>query len=281
MTQMPMSEYLALPHFSASLAHILLTQSPYHARHAWEHRAEDHTDASDMGTAIHEALLEGTSRIFAIEATDWRTKAARELRDFARSQGGIPMLAHKVAAVEAAVKAVREQIVGTEIANVFNNGSPEQTITWDEDGMTCKCRPDWLSERWYLSVKTTTGSARPDAWIRRQLGPLGYDTSLAFYERGLRAKGWHGQSRILVIEQEPPHRISVIALAPSRQDYAGRRADRAIRTWVECMARNRWPSYPTETQIADLEPWELELALRDGDVPDLSWNERLELGSQA
>src|SRR5262245_50563917 len=63
----PLAEYLAdpcpAPSLSASIAHILLSQSP---RHAWEahprlnpHYEPEEAEAFDLGTAAHAYLLEG------------------------------------------------------------------------------------------------------------------------------------------------------------------------------------------------------------------------------
>lgn len=264
---MQMPEYLAIKAFSSGLANKLLMESPMHARYAFDNPADDSSTAADIGTAIHAALLEGDDVIARIEADlypakngnlpeGWTNPAIRAAREEARAAGKVPLLPWDADRVAEALVAVREQLADTELADAFNLGEPERTWTWDEDGALCKIRPDWISSRWHISVKTTDGSARPDAWIRRQLGPMGIDTQLAFYERGLRTMGWDGQSRLLVVEQNPPYRIVVIGLAPSRQAYAEARADRAIAIWADCLRRNRWPGYSTQTHFAEILPFE-------------------------
>lgn len=270
-----MAQYLALEALSSGLCNTLLTQSAYHARWQQQHPDNDSTPESDLGTAIHDCLLEGVDRIAAIDAPDWRTKAAKEAREAARAEGKIPMLAHKVARVEEAVKAAKAFLPTSELAGAFESGKPEQTVIWQEDSMLCKARPDWLSDKWHISVKTTDGSANPESWIRRQLTPMGYDVALIFYERGLRAHNLNVQSRILVIEQNPPYGCCVIGLAPSKRDYADGRVERAINVWKKCAASGRYPAYPTETCFAEAQPWEMaheleaELSRPVGEVDEM------------
>ena len=266
-----MSDYLALKALSAGVCHTILTQSPYHAKYApWEEASAE----MDVGTAIHSALLEGVDNIAAIEAEDWRTKAAREARDAARAENKIPMLARNVAKVQAAVSAAKAYIDDSEIAGVFEDGVPEQTIIWNEGSVICKARPDWLAANHtlMLHVKTTAGSAEPGAWIRNQLGPMGYDLTAMFYERGLSA----GSSRradlvsvFLIIEQNEPHGCSLVGLSPAMQDLASRKVDRAIRIWQQCEASGKYPCYPSRIAYAEPMNWQIQqeedVAVREHD----------------
>lgn len=262
-----MADYLALKALSASLCNTLLTHSPYHAKWEQDNRREDDTDASDMGTAIHDALLEGIDRIAVIEAEDWRTKAAKEARDSARVAGKIPMLARKVAQVEAAVSAATAFVDSSEIAGVFEDGVPEQTLIWQEGKLLCKARPDYLASNHsiMLHVKTTAGSAEPSSWIRNQLAPMGYDVAVMFYERGLYAQEGDGKDAVtsvfLVIEQNAPHGCSLVALSPVMQDLASRKVERAIRVWQQCQASGKYPCYPS--RIAYAEPMQWQIAVEE------------------
>jgi hypothetical protein len=256
-----MAEYLKARGLSASVCNQLLQYSPFHARYWQAADTQDDTAASDMGTAIHSALLEGVDAIVALDFKDWRTNAAKEARDAARTAGKIPMLAHKVAALEMAVGAAKHFIVGSELAGVFDSGEPEATLIWQEGALTMKARPDWLSadRSLMLHVKTTAGSANPDSWIRNQLTPMGYDLALAFYERGLNAVTESPciiKSVFLVIEQEPPHGCSLVGLDPASLDLARRKADRAIRIWEQCKRTGKYPAYPNRICYAEPLPWD-------------------------
>lgn len=261
-----MAEYLALPYLSSGLCNTLLQCSPAHALYEQNNRERDDTDASDAGTAIHDALLEGIDRIGIVDAADWRTKAAKEQRDLLRAEGKVPMLAHKVERVKLAVAAAKDFIASSEIADVFDSGKPEQTLIWKEGEILCKARPDWLSENFLLHVKTTQGSAQPESWIRNQLAPSGYDVALAFYERGAIAAGLEDRQHVfLVIEQDAPFGCSLVALAPAMRDLAHRKAKRAIDLWASCQEKKRWPGYPSRIAYAEPKPWE-ETAEEEAEV---------------
>ncbi len=248
-----MPDYLALKALSAGVCHELITSSPAHARYRQDNPG-DASEASDVGTAIHDALLEGVNRIVPIDAPDWRTKAAKEKREETRTAGGIPLLAHKANQVLAAVDAAKAFVAASELAGIFDQGEPERTMIWIDGGVYCKARPDWLPaiEPYIVHVKTTQGSAEPEAWIRNHLVTDGYDISAAFYERGM-----GGRSVFLVIEQSPPYGCSWIGLAPELQDLATRKVERAIGIWHKCSKVNVWPAYPSRICYAEPKPWQL------------------------
>src|SRR5262245_43940260 len=76
------------PSLSAGLSKTLIDDSPRHAQN--EHarlnpdRQDDEAQVLDIGTAAHALLLEGDTGVVVIEASDYRTKLAREARDAAR-----------------------------------------------------------------------------------------------------------------------------------------------------------------------------------------------------
>lgn len=256
---LPMSDYLKMRGFSSSVAHRVITQSPFHARYS-QTAPRDDSGVADIGTIAHRILLEGhEDGIALIDADDWRTKAAKEARDTAYAEGKTPLLARKMEPIRDMVAAARKFVAQSEIAGCFDRGDAEVTLDWDDDGLPCKIRPDYLTDDWHLSLKTTPGSANPASWIRRQLTPMGYDFGLEFYRRGLRANGIgeECQHRILVIEQEPPYGCSLIALAPSKRDIAERAVEQAIALWKRCKATGEYPCYSTQTHYAEATTWEL------------------------
>lgn len=260
--QISMQEYLSLKALSSGLCNTLLQCSPAHAKCEQDNRQDDATEASDTGTAIHDGLLEGMDRIQPIDALDWRTKIAKELRDQARAEGKIPMLAIKVEAVRKAVEAAKAFVAGSEIAGVFDSGKAEQTIIWQEnEALFCKMRADWLTDdhSLMLHVKTTQGSAQPESFIRNQLVPMGYDVAAMFYERGagLTLASAPPRSVFLVIEQAPPFGCSLVGLSPAMQELASAKVERAIRTWAQCSASGKWPGYPSRIAYAEPTNWQM------------------------
>lgn len=261
--KIPISEYLSIKAASSGLLHTLLTDSPHMAwyQSPWNPDYKgDNASEADIGTYAHAMLLEGEhSGLVVVEADDWRTKAAKEQRDAARAEGKTPILARKVAAVEAMVREARDFIERTELAGIFNDGHAEETYAWHEQGVDCKIRPDYLSadRRVHLSYKTTPGSAEPNGWIRRQL-PL-YALAMPLYERGIRACCGSSEcaSVFLVQSQEPPYACSLIGLDPSWQELAERQLDTALTLWRDCLAAKRFPSYPPQIHWAAAPAWQV------------------------
>ena len=264
---MSMAEYLSLKAVSSGVLHTLLSECPLHARLAspWnDAREQDNSKVADTGSAAHKILLEGTEDgIQIIDADDWRTKAAKELRDAAYVEGRIPMLIGKMDGVREMVDAARQYVTSSEIAGIFKSGEPEVTLVWTEtadDGeIFCKARCDWLTadRRICLSYKTTQGSANPDSWIRTQLPQ--YDMATMFYERGVLAACEVEQSVVvhLVQEQTYPFSCSLISLDPAYRALAESKLDRALAQWASCEATGKWPAYPSRICWAEPKAWQL------------------------
>ena len=251
--KMPMREYLDIKAFSSGLGQRILSQSALHAwtESPWNpNRDRNDSGVADIGTFAHASLLEGgTSALTVIDAADWRTKDAKEKRDAARAAGKLPILAHKVGEVEAMIDAAHKYIAASEIAGIFTDGSEEQTIVFECEGVLCKIRPDWLGE-YCLSYKTTAGSAQPDSWIRTQLPQ--YDLGIALYGRGT------GRRVVtLVQEQNAPYSCSLIGLDPAYQALAESKLDHALSQWKVCLELGKFPAYPTAICYAEPKPWQL------------------------
>lgn len=247
----PMSQYLALPYLSSGVCHRLLVSSPCHARFSQD-EPNDPSDATDRGEAIHDGLGR-VDRVISLDYPDWRKNEAKAAREEVRAAGKIPLLAHKAQMVKDGIEAAQNFIAQTQLAGIFDHGKPERTIIFEWEGVKCKARPDWLSDDVCLHVKTTQGSANPEAWIRNQLVNSGYDVSIAFYSL---ATDGH-EHVFLVIEQNPPYGCSLVALTPAMHEIAMAKTLRAIRTWKHCETSGEWPSYPTEIHFAEPRPWEL------------------------
>lgn len=249
--QLTMPEYLALDALSSGRAHRVLSQSPAHAKYA----EREENGKMDFGSLAHKLLLENTEDgLMIIEADDWRTKAAKELRDEARGAGKIPVLSKQMPAVRLMAKVAREFIAQSEIAGVFGSGLPEQTVVWQEGDILCKARPDWLNDKTILHYKTTEGSASPAPFIRNQLFPMGYDVAAMFYERGLCSAR---QSVFLVQEAYEPYACSLIALDPAAAELAAEKVARAIGIWQECVRTGVYPAYVPRIHWAEPMPWHL------------------------
>ena len=256
----------AAPSLSASIAKIMCNRSPLHA---WERHPRlnpDYRPAEeskfDRGTAAHALLLEGSDRCAVIDADSWRTNAAKDERDAARAEGRVPLLAHEHEEACEMVEAIREQLYGLEVEPpLFTGGAAEQTLVWDERGVRCRARLDWLRDdrQTIDDLKTTAGSAHPGEWSRRRMWDMGADIQARFYVRGVRAlTGREPAFRFVVAETCSPYAISCVSLSPSAVALADAKIDHALELWKRCLERDEWPGYPAEVAYAEPPAWELE-----------------------
>jgi hypothetical protein len=244
------------PSLSASIAHTLVTRTPLHAWTAhprlnpnYEKTAED---KFDLGTVVHSLVLQGIDVMEILPFPDYRTAAAKEARDLARQHGRIPILVKQAAEVEAMVTAVWEQLAGT---GVFEDGQPEVTAVWDENGVGCRGRIDWLtnSRLDIFDLKTTTRSARGSAWSKGPLFDHGCDIQAAAYRSAVRTltgktPDWHW----VVVETAPPYALQIIEPGADVLTYGEARWAKALELWKRCLDSGVWPGYGTDPWVAEL-----------------------------
>lgn len=264
MTKMPMSKYLAIKAFSSGMVSTILSRSPMHAwlESPWNPQREDEPSAeADLGTYAHAMLLEGgMDALEVVNAEKWSVKCehagveqvAWKHRETIRACGKLAILAHQVNEVARMVSVAHEFLLASELKLDMTRGVSESVIQWNEDGIECKIRPDWLAidGSVMLSYKTTE-NANPEAWIRRTMLGQGYDTQLAFYSRGSKAEF----SVHLVQETKPPYACSLIGLTPQLADIADARINRALSVWDKCMAEQKFPTYSNRVHYAEAPAW--------------------------
>jgi hypothetical protein len=250
------------PSLSASIAHVLVSRSPKHAWTAHPKLNPDYAPTDDakfdVGTLVHSLLLDQSREVAVIPADDWRTKAAKEARDEARAAGLVPLLERQWTEVEAMVLAVREQF-GQHTAQppLLADGKPERTLVWDEDGVACRARLDWLRDDLTAieDLKTTTRSADPDSFSRSLYG-LGYDLKAAFYIRAVQAvAGVTPLFRWIVAETTAPYAVSVVSPAPALLEIANAKVDYALALWRKCVQTGEWPAYRQDVAYAEPPAW--------------------------
>lgn len=253
----------AVPMLSASIAKILLSESPAHAyaahpklNSAW---APVEEAKFDLGTVVHQLLLEEHARVEVIHFDSWRTKESQQCAEVARAQGRTPLLAKDWARATEIADAIRQQVAGLDVEPpILTDGKPEQTLVWEENGVACKARLDWLrDDRTAIDdIKTTSRSANPDTWSRTVFS-MGYDVQAAFYLRGVKAvTGAEPEFRLVVCETDPPYALSVIGMTPGALELANAKVDWALASWKRCLEADSWPGYPKQVAYAVVPSWE-------------------------
>lgn len=250
------------PTLSSSLAHVLCTQSPAHARARHPRMSPQpvtsESDSFDIGTVCHALLLGGLDAVQVLDYENYRTKAAQEARDAARADGLTPILTKNWLNCQTMIDRVRDQLDELNLdPPLFTDGEAEVTITWEMEGVPCRARLDWLRGDVAACDDMKTTSTEPWQWRRKRLFELGYDLRAAFYLRGIEAvTGARPKFRWLVAEVEPPYAISVVTPGADVLALGNDKVDYALRVWRGCVESGLWPAYPPELQVAELPAWE-------------------------
>lgn len=247
------------PSLNAGVAHILLTSTPMHAKAAHPRLTPNHdreeSNRLDLGTIAHAILLENDrSRLYIVDADDWRKKETKEKRDEARAYGKLPVLRKDYESVETMVLVAKATIAESEVADDFTAAIPEQTLVWQEEGVWCRSRPDKAPPDWRVlfDYKTCAGTANPMLFGRTVLRH-GYDLQAALGLRGV--KHLFNTQRttfiFLVQEIEPPYALSLVSLDPAWLKLADDKLRMAMSIWKGCLRTNEWTGYPS--RVAYLE----------------------------
>ena len=256
-----------IPSLSRSTIKDLLSRSP---GHAWfnhprlnpNFKKDEGEKKFDIGQASHSLLLEGLDNAQAILADDWRTKAAKEARDKARSEGKIPLLFHQFEEVGKMVESANRQIKTCQELRIIDlqaDGDSESSYFWQEDETWLRVRPDWISKdhKLIIDYKTTGISVNPSE-LGRFIVNMGYDIQAALYSRGV--KTIHGvEPKFIFIfqETEEPYFCSFIGLPPEFMEMGKQKIEYGLFLWQECMERNEWPGYPDRICYPDVPAWAL------------------------
>lgn len=282
--KMSFEEYLSdsCPEPSLSRGTIIdLLDSP--ARAWWNHprlnpqppEPENETKF-DIGSAVHDLLLEGGDSIFVVEGfDDWRKKEAQQARDAAREMGKTPLLAKQytevAAMAKAAEKAIRE-CTELGITDLRVEGDSELTYIWqEENGIWCRVRVDWIraNKDLILDYKTTSTSVNPEIFSGH-INKMGYGIQSAFYRRGVKAvEGKEPDFIIMAQETESPYFCSFHGLDLQNEEMQQQKIEWAVKKWKECLTMGKWPGYPNRICYAEPKPWELaEWEMKRGEYHD-------------
>lgn len=258
------------PSLSQSIAKLLLDKSPRHAHYAHPRlgkgeRVERKT--FDRGKLVHKLVLGKGAEIAVVEADDWRKKAAQEARDEAYAAGKIPALVGDYEYALTVAPEVHRQIA-EQGKFTLANGDAEVAITWREPvagHATVHCRgmidnldvgPGWA----VINDLKVSESAHPRSCTSHVLA-YGYDIQQAAYTRAIEDifpnfAGTVGFNFIFV-EIGPPVCVTIARLDGAMRERGVRRWARAVETWAECLAFDRWPGYAERPITLEAPPWVL------------------------
>lgn len=276
------AEYLKLPHFSSSLAKVIVTQCAAKAWDAHQRKlealeAEDDADEEDVsdekrkrlegGTILHALTLgRGGERIKVIPSAllskngAYGTDAAKAARDGARAAGLVPVKEPEMPVYLRIADAIKERLAA---AGHPLSGTSELVIEWEEHTphgpVLCKGMLDHV-ELWgdppteaVISDLKIVGDAHPDR-CERTAENLCYAIPACAYTRGLNAVYPSLEGRIrfqfLFCEQRRPFELwDPERLSGPFREIGQRRWFRAVQAWGRGLATGKWSGYRTPDRV--------------------------------
>lgn len=265
------------PTLSASIAQLLITRSPAHAKAAHPKLNPDYereTESKwDIGTAAHSLLLEGIENVHIVQADNWRTKAAQEERDEARANGRVPLLANQWDRVRRMVDAANRQLDNQHLnPRPFTDGTPEVCIAFDIDGVKCRALVDWVHTGGVAvaDYKTTSAIAHPAAWGKTALA-IGADIQVVMHSLAVEAAYGSVPEWVYVVQETyEPFALSVLRPAPSFVALGTDKVRAAVKVWRDCLTTNRWPGYPMGVSPLEPPPWAISQWLENDDAGEVA-----------
>ena len=173
-----------------------------------------------IGRALHGLVLQNVPLI--INEFDGRSKAGKTF------QADYPDAVNPVMA---------EMITGMakKCRPFFLDGQAEVSFFWEQDGIMCKCRPDWLTPTTIYDFKTTRQSLEDFYWDVRRFR---YDVQHIHYLRGVENHIPVTTFKFVVVEKTVPYRVGIFQIADlsKAQDLI----DKSLATYRECSVTDTW-----------------------------------------
>lgn len=254
----PVADYYAdpapTPSLTQSLAKIIIERSPLHAWHAHPRLnpafERDDPTKYDVGNIAHALMIGRGKDIVALEQfDDWRTNAAKELREKARAEGKLAVRGKHFQLASRMVEAAHAQIFSRGEVEAFRIGAGEVVTLWKEGDVWLRQMIDWLTpdHLTFYDYKTTGESAAPHV-LGRKMAADGWHIQAAMAERGLLALDPNraGRRRYLFIVQEtdPPYALNVVEIGEAALTMGRKMLNYAVDAWAWCMKEGKFPAYP-------------------------------------
>lgn len=229
----------------------LINRSPAHYRYVKDNPGVQ-TAAMLLGSVLHKLVLEPETfdAGYAVcPAVDRRTKAGKEVyQTFISSlHEGVEAITDDVyKTVQAMAAAVKSHPIA---AKLLQCGQAESSYFWEENGVECKCRPDYLRAdiKCVIDLKTTQ-NASPESFVKSAYD-YRYHVQAAWYLRGLRACGIDVENFIFIaVEKEPPYTVCVYTADELMIKLGNSEAEENLGVLCECMRSDNWFGYE-ETPI--------------------------------
>jgi hypothetical protein len=236
-----------------------LLKSPKHFQASLKRKVEPSQEML-MGTAIHEAVLEGKSPSYIVrpEGMNGRTKEGKEWK--AQNAGKIILSQEEDAGVRNAIKAVRENADVQYLLSLCKQR--EIGIVHNYNGVEIKGRldahgQDEAGKPIILDFKTTS-DAEPESWGKKAFG-LRYPMQSAWYQSLLALElGLEDPAAYfwLVVETQEPFDVAIYQPPEEALEIGRAQMNHCIEAYKSCVASGKWPGYGKGIIQLEVPPWE-------------------------
>ena len=216
----------------------------------------------DLGNAAHKLVLGEGPDLVRIDATEWRTGAAKAEVAAVRDTGGVPLKPAEYEQVHAMADALRRHPVAAALFDPAR-GKPEQSLFWRDPptGVTRRARLDWLpaprAGRLIIPDYKTCRSAEPAA-LAKAVHDYGYHCQADWYRTGARALDLADEHAAFVFvcqEKTAPYLVTVFEPDAAALRIGAAKNRRAIQVYAECTATGHWPGYSDDVVPLSLPVW--------------------------
>lgn len=216
----------------------------------------------DLGSAVHAKVLGTGYGVQEIEFDNWRTNAAKEAAEEARTAGLIPMLTKDLVERDAIAEAVLAHPTARTLLE--RDGAAEVSMFGQdpETGVHVRCRWDFLPNphptlpRVAVDLKTARGGGASLHEAASASASYGYYLSRSHYrDTSVFAGDPVDEMVFLFVETEPPYLVAQIHLNEQFQEIGDYYAARARRRLAAYRRDDSWPGYPLSIQSAAPPAW--------------------------
>ncbi len=236
---LPMAEYQASEGLSKhKLDHFHTAPAYYKHRSAKEFKP---SRAMELGTAVHDLVLEKKQTFFVASACDRRTTAGKaEWAAFCKDNiGKLVVNEEEGAAILGASEAASRLLEKVKIKDT------ELSMWWDRSGIQCRGRVDLVGElngeSVLLDLKTVTRISNFD----RSFFDLRYDVQAEWYRHGYsKLTGTPTSFVFLAVDMEAPHLCQFVFPSSEVLQHAYQAIEDDLAQWKICTELDVWPGLP-------------------------------------
>lgn len=243
--------------------------SPAHMLHYLRTPTEP-TDAMELGTALHAALLEPdlfTDKVTVL--TETRGRRSNDDKAWwaeveAANAGKVILTPDEWGRVVGMVKRLRAHPKLRRVLNTTGENEAAAVWTDPETGLQCKARIDRFVPKVALLDVKTSRNASPEGFAKSMLD-FGYHRQAAFYEWGYQVVTGEATPMVFaVVESEAPfepalHMPDEDAIAVARMQNAA-----VLRRYARAVETNQWEGYGRSVHPASVPKWEKDAWLSEG-----------------